>query len=68
MYNEERKSILLNSMLLNAPQEISVDHINGDLADCRKVNLRSTGQIRIIRKKNRSDTEGCRAAAKDTGQ
>lgn len=38
--NGKRKSVLMHRIILDAPEELEVDHINGDKLDNRKENLR----------------------------
>ncbi|HEU4344816.1 MAG TPA: HNH endonuclease [Candidatus Binatia bacterium] len=36
----KRRAVLLHRVIMNAPEGVEVDHINGDGLDCRKTNLR----------------------------
>jgi|WetSurMetagenome_2_1015567.scaffolds.fasta_scaffold201225_2 hypothetical protein len=57
------KSIILSRFLINAPSELQVDHINKDVFDNRKINLRIcnnsiNGHNRNVFKKNKLKVAG----------
>ncbi len=41
---EGDKTVKLHRLIMNAPDEMVVDHINGDPSDCRKANMRIVTQ------------------------
>lgn len=54
----ERKYIILPRFLLNTPKDLTIDHINRNTLDNRKVNLRNV--TRFVNNLNKSNnTSGC---------
>ena len=53
---EKGKTVLLHRLILNAPPELEVDHINGDMFDCRRTNLRLCTHAQNQQNKNKKRT------------
>jgi hypothetical protein len=59
--NKKNKTFYLHRVLLNAPDNLEVDHINGDTLDNRKVNLRVVPrQQNAYNTKDRANSSGVR--------